>query len=170
MQRIAVFMALIVVLAAATGVWGAGSETKQVGKATSTATKTQKNPEILLIKTDAQKPFKVQITDKSLWTNVEVRESEERLELIVHDTVAKEPASDCPGGRCKFDVVIKFHRDNPREFGVAMVMAQYIATCGATMEIVGKPGWKLSRTGDLRRITGWYKSVTFNPPSLAAKP
>ena len=83
MQRISVFMALILVLVAATYVCGAGSETKQMNKATSTATKTAKGPGILLIKTDAQNPFKVQITDKSLWTNVEVKESEEVLELIV---------------------------------------------------------------------------------------
>ena len=170
MQRITVFMALLLALAAATCVWGAGLEMKQMDKATATATKAKKSAEILLIKTDAQNPFKVQITDKSLWTNVEVTESEEFLELIVHGSVSKEPASDCPEGRCKFDVVIKFHKDNPREFAVAMVMAQYIATCGATIEIEGKPGWKVSGAGDRRRIMSWYKSVTCNPPSLAPKP
>jgi hypothetical protein len=170
MQRITVFISVLLVLAAATYVGGAGSETKQMDKATLTVKKTQKKPEILLMKTDPKEAFKVRITDKTLWSNVEVKESAEVLELLIRDAVSKEKGSDCTGGRCKFDVAIKFNKDSPREFAVAMVMAQYIATCGATMEIVGKPGWKLSRKSDHPRITGWYKSVTFNPPSLAAKP
>ncbi len=170
MQRITVFVALLLLLAAATCVWGAGSETKQADKATLTARKTQKGTGILLMKSDAKEAFKVRITDKTLWSNVELKVSEEVLELLIRDTVSKEQGSDCPGGRCKFDVVIKFDKDNPREFAVAMVMAQYIATCGATMEIAGKPGWKLSRKGDHLGINGWYQSIRFNPLSLVAEP
>ena len=170
MQRITVFMALLLVLAAVTYVGGAGSGTKQADKVTLTVKKTQKRAEILLMKTDPKEAFKVRITDKDLWSNVEVKESAEVVELLIRDAVSKEKGSDCPGGRCKFDVAIKFNKDSPREFAVAMVMAQYIATCGATMEIVGKPGWKLSRKGGHPWINGWYKSVTFNPAPLAAKP